>query len=69
MMRKEIYTMTYYILYETYHNPVCYIVFPPSLVPGFAQCNLAHLQMEEDWYRFLSVSELLLRMLHCILPS
>ena len=25
--------------------------------------------MEEDWCRFLSVSELLLHMLHCILPS
>ena len=61
--------MIYFILYETYRNPVCYIVFRPLLVPGFAQCMLVHLQMEEDWYRFSTVSELLLHMLHCILPS
>jgi len=61
--------MTYYILYETYHSPVCYSFFRLLLVPGFAQCMLVHHQMEEDWYKFLSVSELLLHMLHCILPS
>ena len=47
----------------------CYILVLPLLVPGFAQRNLVHLQMEEDWCRFSYVSELLLHTLHCILPS
>ena len=52
-----------------YHNLLCCMLVLPLLVLGFAQCNLVHLQMEEDWCRIWCVSELLLHMLHCILPS
>ena len=64
------YLCTFNIIKEDTHGILsCYILVHPVLVPGFAQYNLAHPKMEVDWCRFLSVSEHLLHMLHCIFPS
>ena len=52
-----------------HHSLACYTPGFPQLVPGFAQCRLAHHQTEGDWCRSLNVSELLHHKSQCILPS